>query len=110
MPGRSPATKLFPEKLSDDVSDNLHVTAMPSRASDDCDDSAGSKEVDVTSAAPALVLEVDVCGDAARVDVGFVDGVANDIETAHTPSWQVAPFGQHASPHLSRGMVGSECS
>lgn len=86
------------------------MTAIPSRAFEDCDDSAGSKEVDVTSVALALVLDVESCGDAAGVDVGFVDGVAIDIETAHTPSWQVAPFGQHASPHLSRGVVGSECS
>ena len=109
MPGRRPATKLLPENLSDE-SDNPPVTAMPSSAFEDCDDSAGSKDVDVTSAALALVLEVEACGVAARVDVGVVDGVAIDIETAQTPSWQVAPFGQHASPHLSRGMVGSECS
>ena len=110
MPGRRPATKLLPENLSDDESDDPPVTAMPSRVFEDCDDSAGSEMVDVTSATLALVLEVEACGDAARVDVGLVDGVAVDIETAHTPSWQVAPLGQHASPHLSRGMVGSECS
>jgi hypothetical protein len=82
MPGKRPATKLLPENLSDDPL----VTAMPSRAFEDCDDSAGSKEVDVTSAALALVLEVEAGGDAATVDVGFVDGGAIDIETAHTPS------------------------
>lgn len=110
MPGKRPATKLLPENLSDEESDDPLVTAMPSRAFEDCDDSAGSKEVDVTFAELALVLEVEAWGDAARVDVGFVDGGAIDIETAQTPSWQVAPFGQHESPHLSRGMVGSECS
>ena len=86
MPGKRPATKLLPENLSDEESDDPLVTAMPSRAFEDCDDSAGSKEVDVTFAELALVLEVEAWGDAARVDVGFVDGGAIDIETAHTPS------------------------
>ena len=86
MPGKRPATKLLPEKLSDDELDDSPRTAAPSRASEDCDDAAGSKEVEAKSAALALVLEVDVRGGAARVDVGLVDGVAVEIETAHTPS------------------------
>ena len=109
MPGRRPATKLLPENLSDE-SDDPRVTAMPSSAFEDCDDSTESKEVDVTSAALDPVLEVEDCGVAASVGVAVVDGFAVDIETAHTPSWQVAPLGQHASPHFWRGMVGSECS
>jgi hypothetical protein len=108
MPGKRPATKLLPEKSSDDELDDSPGTVTPSRAFEDCDDAAGSKEVDATSAALGLVLEVEACGDEERVEVGFVDGVAIVVETAHTPSWHVAPFGQHASPHLSSGMVGSE--
>ena len=108
MPGKRPATKLLPEKLSDDALDGPPGTAAPSRLFEDCDDAAGSKVVEAMSAALALVLVVGFCGDAAGVEVGFVDRVAVTIETAHTPSWQAAPLGQHASPHLSRGMVGSE--
>jgi hypothetical protein len=78
--------KLLPENSSDDELDDSPGTVMPSRVFEDCDDAAGSKEVEATSAALALVLGVEVCGDEARVEVGLVDGVVNDIETAHTPS------------------------
>lgn len=86
MPGKRPATKLLPEKLSDDKLDDPPGTATESRAFEDCDDAAGSKEVEATSAALALVVKVEVCGDAATVEAGVDDGVAVDIETAHTPS------------------------
>jgi hypothetical protein len=66
--------------------DDSPGTATPSKAFEDCDDAAGSKEVDATSAALALVLEVEVCGDETRVEVGLVDGLVIDTETAHTPS------------------------
>ena len=73
MPGKRPATKLLPEKLSGDESDNPPGAATPSKALEDCDDAAGSKEVDLTSSALALVLGIEVCGDAARVGVGVFD-------------------------------------
>ena len=73
MPGKRPATKLLPEKLSRDESDNPPGTAAPSKALEDCDDAAGTNVVEVTSSALALVLGIEVCGDAARVDVGVFD-------------------------------------
>ena len=73
MPGKRPATKLLPEKLSGGESDNPPGTVTPSKALEDCDDATGSKEVEVTSSALALVLGVEVCGAAVRVDVGVFD-------------------------------------
>jgi hypothetical protein len=69
MPGKRPATKLSPEKSSDDELDDSPGIVTPSRAFEDCDDAAGSKEVEATSAALALVLEVEVRGDEVRVEV-----------------------------------------
>jgi hypothetical protein len=108
IPGNKPATKLLPEKASDDAADVPSVIDTPSRAIDACEVAAGSEALEVVSSGFAVLAEVDWCEDAAMVDVGSVDEVTGDADTAHTPSWQVAPTGQHESPHLSRGVVGSE--
>jgi hypothetical protein len=107
MPGNRPATKLLPEKASDDTAVVPSVIDTPSRAIDACEVAAGTEALEVVSSDFAVLAEVDWCEDAAMVDVGSVE-VTVDTETAHTPSWQVAPTGQHESPHLSRGVVGSE--
>jgi hypothetical protein len=108
IPGNRPATKLLPEKASDDAAVVPSVIDTPSRAIDACEVAAGTEALEVVSSDFAVLAEVDWCEDAAMVDVGSVGEVTVDAETAHTPSWQVAPTGQHESPHLSRVVVGSE--
>jgi hypothetical protein len=107
MPGNNPATKLLPENASDDAAVDPSVIDTPSRAMDACDVAAGSEALEMVSSDFDVLAEVDWCEDAAMVDVGDVE-VTVDADTAHTPLWQVAPTGQHESPHLSRGVVGSE--
>jgi hypothetical protein len=52
----------------------------------------------------------ELVGDTELVSVVVAEDVIDATSTAHSPLWQVAPGGQHESPHWSSCAVGVEWS
>ena len=107
IPGKRPATKLFPENSSANRS-AVSVISISSRVLGEVDAVADGEDCETTSSVAVALRELELVDNAELVGVVVAEEVVGAAWIAHIPLWQVAPGGQHESPHWSSCVVGSE--